>query len=251
MRSAPPPRPIPSPRIVAIPVAFNEQRAIGAVIDRLLDVAGPLDLDIAVADDGSTDETPDVIAGRGVTLLRSPVQQGVGAAIRRAYQWAHAKGYDVAVILSGNDKDRPDEIPRLVAPILEGRADLVQGSRYLASGRHENMPLHRVGASQLVHPWLFRLATGQRVTDTTNGFRAMRLSLLEDERLALDQPWLDRYELEPYLLMQAIRLGYVLAEVPVTKVYPAAKVPYTKMKPFVDWWRITRPIVLVGLGLKS
>jgi len=251
MKSAPPPRPIVAPRIVAIPVAFNEEHAIGAVVDRLMEAGGGQSFDVAVADDGSTDDTPNVITGRGAILLRSEVQQGVGAAIRRAYVWAYEQGYDIAVILSGNDKDRPDEIPRLVAPIVEGRADLVQGSRYLASGRHENMPLHRIGASQVLHPWLFRLAAGQRVSDTTNGFRAMRLSMMQDDRLALDQRWLDRYELEPYLMLKAIRLGYVLSEVPVTKVYPASRRRYTKMKPLVDWWRITRPIVLVGLGLKD
>lgn len=244
----PGPRPIPSPRIVAVPVAFNEEHAIGRVVDRLHEVRG---IDVAVVDDGSTDQTPAIVTARGATLLRSPRQEGVGAAIRRAYRWAHAQGYDITVILSGNDKDRPDEIARLVAPIVEGRADLVQGSRYLASGRHENMPLHRIGASQVLHPLLFRLASGRRVTDTTNGFRAMRLAMLDDPRLGLDQPWLDRYELEPYLLLKAIRLGYVVDEVPVTKVYPASRQRYTKMKPLLDWWRITRPLVLVGLGLKD
>jgi dolichol-phosphate mannosyltransferase len=248
MKSAPSPRALASPRIVAIPVAFNEEHAIGAVVDRLLAQRG---FDVAVADDGSTDETPRIVEARGAALLRSPTQHGVGAAIRRAYQWAHAEGYDIAVILSGNDKDRPDEIGRLVAPIAEGRADLVQGSRYLASGRHENMPLHRLGASRVLHPFLFRLAAGQRLTDTTNGFRALRLTLLDDPRLDLDRRWLDRYELEPYLLMKAIRLGYVVVEAPVTKVYPPSRKRYTKMKPLVDWWRITRPLVMVGLGLRD
>lgn len=243
-----PPCRLDAPRIVAIPVAFNEERAIGQVVDRLLDARVA---DIAVADDGSTDATAAIAASRGVRVLHAPRQQGVGAAIRGAYQWAHAQGYDIAVILSGNDKDRPSEIPRLVAPIVEGHADLVQGSRYLHGGRHENMPAHRIGASQVLHPWIFRMVAGQYVSDTTNGFRAMRLSLLDDPRLCLDQPWLDRYELEPYLLLKAIRLGYAVREVPVTKVYPSSDRPYTKMRPLLDWWRITRPMVLVGIGLKD
>lgn len=245
--TTPPPSPIPRARIVAVPVAFNEQRAIGTVVDRCREVEG---LDVAVADDGSTDATPQIVQRRGATLLRSDERCGVGAAIRRAYRWAHAEGYDICVILSGNDKDRPAEIGRLVAPIVDGRADLVQGSRYLAAGAHVNMPRHRIGASQVVHPLLFRLVARQRVTDTTNGFRAMRLSMLDDPRLDLDQPWLDQYELEPYLLLRAIRLGYVVREVPVTKVYPTGGVSYTKMRPLVDWWSIVRPIVLVGLGLR-
>lgn len=237
-----------SPRIVAIPVAFNEERAIASVIERLRKING---IDMAVADDGSTDRTARIVSERGVTLLPSPERRGVGAAIRRAYQWARDEGYDICVIMSGNDKDRPDQIERLVAPIAAGEADLVQGSRYLPSGDHQNMPAHRIGASRIVHPWLFRLVAGQHVTDTTNGFRALRLSLLDDARLDLSQTWLDQYELEPYLLLRAIQLGYVVREVPVTKVYPASGIQYTKMRPLLDWWSIVRPIVLVGLGIRK
>jgi len=248
MMATPRPSPLASPRVVAIPVAFNEEESIGAVIDRMTEVGG---FDMAVADDGSSDRTPAIIQERGVTLLRSPRQCGVGATIRRSYEWARSEGYDICVILSGNDKDRPAEIPRLIAPIVEGRADIIQGSRYLDSGQHINMPKHRVGASQIVHPLLFRIVAGQHLTDTTNGFRALRLSMLDDPRLNLHQPWLDGYELEPYLLLSSIRLGYVVSEVPVTKVYPSSGKAYTKMRPLVDWWRIVRPIVFVGVGIKQ
>jgi len=245
---APAPSRLPHARILAVPVAFNEERAIGSVIDRCSEVPG---IDLAVADDGSSDRTPAIVGERGVTLLRSPERRGVGAAIRRAYRWARSEGYDVCVIMSGNDKDRPAEIPQLVAPILAGEADLVQGSRYLRDGAHVNMPAHRIGASQILHPWLFRQVAHQRVSDTTNGFRALRVSILDDPRLDLDQSWLNQYELEPYLLLTAIRLGYVVREVPVTKVYPPSGIRYTKMRPLVDWWSIVRPLVLVGLGLRK
>lgn len=243
--TAPAPSAIEQARVVAIPVAFNEERAIASVIQRCREVEG---IDVAVADDGSTDRTPEIVSSRGVRLLRSEQRCGVGAAIRRAYQWAHGEGYDICVILSGNDKDRPSEIGRLIAPIVEGRADLVQGSRYLTDGVHLNMPAHRIRASQVVHPWLFHRVSGQKVTDTTNGFRALRLSLLDDPRLNLDQAWLDHYELEPWLLLATIRLGYVLQEVPVTKVYPESGIGYTKMRPLLDWWSIVRPLVFAGLG---
>lgn len=90
-----------------------------------------------------------------------------------------------------------------------------------------------------------------RLTDTTNGFRALRLSVLEDRRINLDQDWLDQYELEPYLLFKTIQLGYRAVEVPVTKVYPPRGNAYTKMRPLFDWWSILRPIFLLGLGLRN
>lgn len=243
-----PPQSLTNPRIVAIPVAFNEAHAIGNVLDRFKDLHG---VDVAVSDDGSTDQTPEIVQSRGVTLISQPQRRGVGAAIRTAYDWSRTQGYDICVILSGNDKDRPGEIPRLVEPIIQGVADLVQGSRYLLGGHYHNMPLYRQGCSRLLHPWLFALVARQYISDTTNGFRALRLSVLDDPRINLRQSWLDQYELEPYLLIQAIRHGYVVREVPVTKIYPPAGKPYTKMRPILDWWSILRPIVLLGLGVKK
>ena len=247
MTGPPRPRPLLAPRVIAIPVAFNEARAIGRVLERFQDLPG---VDVAVVDDGSTDETAAVIRARGVMRIAHSARRGAGTAIRTAYAWAREHDYDVCVIMSGNDKDRPAEIPLLLEPITKGEADLVQGSRYLAGGSHCNMPRHRRLASQWVHPWLFSLAARQRMTDTTNGFRALRLSVLDDRRIALEQPWLDGYDLEPYLLFTAIRLGYVVREAPVSKTYPGSRQPYTKMRPITDWWSIVRPIVMLGLGLR-
>lgn len=234
-------------RIVAIPIAFNEEYAIGRVLDRFVGTEG---VDVAVVDDGSTDRTPVIIGERGVTLIQRAKCGGAGAAIRTAYVWARNQGYEICVIMSGNDKDRPCEIHRLVNPILSGKADLVQGSRYLTDGTHANMPLHRRIASGYIHPLVFSLVVGRRMTDTTNGYRAVRLSMLADPRIDLDQPWLEKYELEPYLLFKAIRLGYAVREVPVTKIYPPPPMRYTKMTPVADWWSILRPIIILGLGLK-
>ena len=112
------------------------------------------------------------------------------------------------------------------------------------------MPWHRVFATKIVHPWIFYLASGRWVTDTTNGFRAVRLSMLKDAAIDLSQPWLRRYELEPYLLYKAVTLDHRVTEVPVTKIYPAKQLGYTKMRPGIDWWSIIKPLVLLPLGLK-
>jgi dolichol-phosphate mannosyltransferase len=154
------------------------------------------------------------------------------------------------VILAGNDKDRPPEIERLLAPIAEHGYDFVQGSRYLEGGEFDQMPFYRLLATRYVHPLLFSLLVGRRFTDTTNGFRAIRLSALADPRIELDQRWLDQYELEPYLFYKMVALGYRVTEVPVTKIYPPHELGYTKMKPITGWWSILRPLVLLGLRLK-
>ncbi|MEI8344941.1 MAG: glycosyltransferase family 2 protein, partial [Candidatus Omnitrophota bacterium] len=176
---------------------------------------------------------------------------GVGAAIRTAIGYGRRNGFDILVILAGNDKDRPSEIARLTDPVKKDGYDFVQGSRYLPGGEFGCMPLYRQFSTRWLHPMLFSLIAGRRITDSTNGFRAIRLGCFDDKRIDIDQPWLDHYELEPYIFFKFIKLGYKVKEVPVTKIYPPKALGYTKMKPITGWWSILRPIVLLGLGLKK
>jgi dolichol-phosphate mannosyltransferase len=237
-----------SPRVVVALIAFNEAGKIGTALDRFR----PGDAtEVVVVDDASTDATPIDVQTRSATLLRQGSRQGAGAAIRRAVDYAIEKDFDVLVIMAGNDKDRPHEISRLVEPILAGRSDLVQGSRYLSGGRHGKMPYYRIAATRYLHPWLFSLLARRRITDSTNGFRAIRVALLKDSRLHLNQRWLDKYELEPYLFYKAIKLGYRVSEAPVSKIYPERALGYTKMQPLIGWWSILRPIIFLGLGIKK
>lgn len=235
-------------KVLAVPVALNEEKKIGSVLDRF--VPGLVD-EILVVDDGSTDSTPEIILRKGAKLIRHERPRGVGAAIRSAIKYARENSFDVIVILAGNDKDRPTEIPRLVGAIVDDGYDFVQGSRHLPGGEFGNMPVYRQIATRVVHPLLFSLITGRRITDSTNGFRAIRLSIFDDPKINIDQDWLDHYELEPYIMYQAIKLGYRFKEMPVTKIYPPKELGYTKMKPITGWWSILRPLFLLSLGIKK
>jgi len=207
--------------------------------------------EVLVMDDGSTDGSLSGAESEfGVKVLRHDQNQGVGAAMKTVFAYAIENGYDILVPMAGNNKDEPLEIPRLVEPILDDGYDFVQGSRFLPGGDYGQMPAYRVFATKFAHPLLFSLAVGKRVTESTNGFRAFRVSILADDRINWRQDWLDRYELEPYLMYKVIKLGYKHTEVPVTKIYPPRHLGYTKMKPITGWWSILRPIVLLALGLK-
>jgi dolichol-phosphate mannosyltransferase len=233
--------------VIAIAPVLNEETKIGEVVRRM---PRPVVDEVLMVDDGSTDRSAAVAREAGASVLPMGSTVGVGAALRAAYRYAVEKGYDVTVTVAGNNKDAPEEIPTLLDPIAEERADLVQGSRFLKrDASFGAMPLYRRIATR-VHPLLFSLVAGRRVTESTNGFRAIHCRVLADPSLDLSAPWLDEYELEPYLYLRAIRLGYRTVEVPVTKVYPPRRLGQTKMKPVSGWWSILRPLVYVGLGLR-
>lgn len=235
-------------KILVAAFAFNEGEKIRRTLARH---PQQRDYDLLVMDDGSTDGSLHNLPIDNVTVLRNATNQGIGAAMKRVFEFALERGYDVLVVQAGNDKDDPTEIPRLLLPILTGEADFVQGSRFMAGGGYGNTPAYRVIATRYVHPLLFSLSVGKRVTETTNGFRAFRTCILRDARINWRQAWLDKYELEPYLLYQTVKLGYRHGEVPVTKIYPPASQGYTKMRPIIDWWSILRPVILLRLGIKK
>lgn len=235
-------------RVLCVAPAWNEGERIARVVSAI-----PWDVveTCLVVDDGSTDDTAEHARRAGATVLRNERNRGVGAAIRSGIDHARANGYDIVVIVSGGGKTPPEQIPRLLKPLLEDGMEFAQGSRYREGGAFLGMPLlRRVGTRS--YTLLFSFFVRRWVSDGSSGFRAIRLSLFDDPRVNLWQDWLDRYELEPYLLFKALRLGHKVVEVPVTIEYPPMneKIKYTKMRPIVDWWRIFRPVLFLGLGIK-
>ena len=186
-----------------------------------------------------------------VHVVNNVKRKGIGYAIREGIEYALAKEYEIVVVMAGNDKDDPREIPSLLRPITNECYDYVQGSRFLSGGRRVKNPFLR-GVFSRIYPFLWTLFTNVRCTDVTNGFRAYRLEILLDKRINLWQDWLDEYELEYYLHFKVLTLGYRIKEVPVSKTYTHRhKGGYSKISPFRDWWKIVGPLVYLSLGIKK
>lgn len=200
----------------------NQIRAIAALQD------GP---DLIIADGGSTDGSlePEFLANHRVRALLTKRAPGkLSAQLRMAYAYCLRQGYRGIVTMDGNGKDGVEAIARFVEQ-LEAGYDYVQGSRYAPGGHAINTPMDRALANQLIHAPLLSLSGRHRFTDTTNGFRAYSSQYLLDPKVAPFRPVFDRYELLFYLTVRAGQLGYKVAEIPVTRAYPAGEKPPTKI----------------------
>jgi dolichol-phosphate mannosyltransferase len=206
---------------VCIPV-INEGERILRQLGRMQSLVDQID--IVIADGGSTDGSMDPSRLKALGVRALLVKRGPGklsSQMRMAFHHVLERGYDGCVLMDGNDKDEPTEIERFTEALAAGW-DFVQGSRFIAGGKAERNPLHRLVAIRAVHAPAISLASRFRYTDTTNGFRAYSRLFLSDPRVAPLRDVFAGYELHYYLSIRAARLGYRVKEVPVTRTYPAS-----------------------------
>jgi glycosyltransferase involved in cell wall biosynthesis len=156
--------------VLAVVPAHNEAGAIGGVVDEIR--AFDPGYDVVVVDDGSTDATSAIAAAHGAAVVTLPFNLGIGGAVQTGFKYALEQGYELAVRLDGDGQHDPAELPRLLAPVQAGEADIVTGSRFADGNRSYRPPLaRRIGITWFAK--LVSVLTRQRVTDTTSGFQAL------------------------------------------------------------------------------
>ena len=191
---------------VAVVASYLEADNIGAVLKSVPRRIDGLDVSVLVVVDGGDDGTEDIVADHGAYCAVLPVNMGQGVALRLAYELAGRYGARYVVTIDADGQNDPAELPALLAPILEDRADMVIGSRRL--GVDETTDIVR-RAGVVVYAAVINRLTGQRLTDTSNGFRALRVEVLRDVTLEQDQ-----YQTAELIISAASR-RWRLAEVPV------------------------------------
>ncbi len=191
---------------VVIP-AYNEAPTVAQVIDEIPAENAGLDTEVIVVADGATDETAARALAAGALVCDVPVNRGQGAALRLGYWLARARGAEVIVTIDADGQYEPEEIARVVAPILSGDADFVSGSRRLGAELTTDRVRH---AGVILFGALFSLLVRHRITDPACGLRAMTSDLTA--AVTLEQP---QYQASELMISAALN-GYRLAEVPTT-----------------------------------
>jgi glycosyltransferase involved in cell wall biosynthesis len=149
--------------------AFNEEATIGEVVFELRDYAP--EFEVLVVDDGSTDETAGCAEEAGATVLRLPLNLGIGGAVQAGYIYALERGFDIAVQVDGDGQHDARELARLLEPVLAGRTDLAIGTRFVGPRSYPAPFARKLGIR--LFAGLVSLRVRQRMTDTTSGFRAV------------------------------------------------------------------------------
>jgi glycosyltransferase involved in cell wall biosynthesis len=195
------------PPVALVIAAYNEEGAVGPVVKALPAQVCGLETATIVVADGCVDATAKEADAAGALVADVPVNRGQGAALRLGYRIAREGGAEYIVTTDADGQYNPAEIERLLSPIVAGEADFVTGSRKLGSQETKD-PIRTAGT------WFFAttisVLTGQRISDTTFGLRAMRAEVTGKVRL--EQPQYQASE----LLIGVITHGYKVAEVPAT-----------------------------------
>jgi hypothetical protein len=195
------------PPVAVVIAAYNEEGAIGPVVGAIPGTIAGLAAATIVVSDGAMDATAKEARQAGALVCEVPVNRGQGAALRLGYRLARDGGARYIVTTDGDGQYNPAEIEGLLAPILSGQADFVTGSRALGSEETRD-PVRKLGVR--VFALMISLLTGQWITDTTFGLRAMRAEVTGAVRL--EQPQYQASE----LLIGVITHGYRVAELPAT-----------------------------------
>lgn len=195
------------PGVLVVIPAYNEERSLVELLPRVPSEIGGAPVRAVVIVDGGQDRSMEVVRRVSVSATAHPINQGQGDAIRTGFDLAMRQGADIVVTMDADGQHEPEELGRLVEPILMDRADLVLGSRFAGSYEDRGGVRH---AGIVVYSWLLRLLTGLRISDCTNGYRAIRVSSLR--LLALRE----RRFSAPEILVQAAACGLRVLEVPVT-----------------------------------
>ena len=186
--------------------AYNEERYIGSVILKARQYAD----EVIVLDDGSTDDTSEIARLAGATVIRHEENKGYGAAIQSLLAEAKKKNPDVLVLLDADAQHNPDEIPRLIKPIISEDSDLVVGSRKQQKGQ---IPTYRRTGLKVLS-YFSGILSREKLSDTESGFR-----VFSRKAIAVLEPRESGMAVSAETIADAAAKGLKITEVPISIAY--------------------------------
>lgn len=206
------------PKIIAAIPCFNADRFIADVVAKAKKY---VDL-VIVIDDGSHDDTAEAAKAAGALVINHGFNRGYGEAIKSCFEAAKANTADVLVILDGDSQHNPDELPEVLAPILNKEADLVIGSRFLS--RQTNMPQYRKFGIDVI-TFVYNFGSRVKVSDAQSGFRAYHRKILDAFRLTEKG-----MGVSIETLVKARKMDFVIKEVPIHCHYTPSRLNLKAIK---------------------
>lgn len=212
--------------LVAIPT-YNNAGTIASVVASVR----PYTEDLLVVNDGSTDQTVEILASiEGLRLISYAQNRGKGHALRLALKYAAEEGFDYLLTLDADGQHYADDIPVFIRRIEQNPGALLIGARNLAA---DNMPSKNSFANRFSNFW-YRVETGQRLSDTQSGYRLYPVKPLQHIRLLSG-----RYEFEVEIIVRAAWRGVSVENVPIKVYYPPAEERVSHFRPLKDFTRIS------------
>lgn len=224
-------------RLVVVSPAYNEEQNVEAVVASLPASVGDLMVVPLVISDGSEDATARVAREAGALVAELPIRRGGGLALRVGYEIALQLDAEIVVTMDADGQHLASELPVMIAPILAGDADYVNGSRLLGEFERESLIRH-IGVH--VFSRMVTVLTGQRITDPSSGYRSARADLLRKLVLEQDQFWTSE------ILIEALRHRARVVEVPVTMLARAGGTT-KKPAPLRYGWNFSKVIIQTWL----
>ncbi len=212
---------LPADACAVVLPAYNEADNLPAVLGNMPDDVFDHPVHAIVIADGCTDATEEVALRFGATVIRRDLRRGSGAAVRLGYTAALEAGASIVVTIDADNQHDPKEMERLVAPLLDGRADMVQGSRVLGSFESDSQS-RSLGVK--VFARLLSALSRTKITDPSTGYRAMTVDALRRLDLRQDQFYVSE------VILDATRKGFRVVEVPITlrrRTHGSTKKPAT------------------------
>ncbi|MEE9304548.1 MAG: glycosyltransferase family 2 protein [Thiotrichaceae bacterium] len=194
-------------KVVAVIPCYNEEKTIADIVTRTTKYVEK----VVVADDCSIDKTVDIALKAGATVVANEIRQGFGGNMLSGISSAMTNGKpDIVVTLDGDGQHNPDEIPRVIEPILKGQTDIVIGSRFM--GDYDAPRYRKFGIDVIT--WLYNVGNEQKITDAQSCLRAYKREVLESVNLEEKG-----FGLSTEILVKARAKGFRIVEVPVSCIY--------------------------------